>query len=235
MEEEDITEYSTFARRVVDRVKEREVEPTRRLIGILFMRRGQEVTEKMIVPSLNYYHERSGPNIDFYLPGWKRTWNGSGLNKPIWEFDEAIFNRSRETIASESSWSYSGGIDLLLFTTRAGQSGEITIDLTGIIVIHVHAMVDKKLVEQPDVLFERIFRFAESFKGSDALVNLSTQEARVSAIEGLINVILGLLPKEGKERLDYARQFVIHDVSKPHRHQADCVVLEHETEEYLAI
>jgi len=89
------------------------------------------------------------------------------------------------------------------------------IDLRGVIVIPVLEMREKKVVESTDILFERIFAFARKFKGQDPILSFSMQETRVSAVHGLIESIVGYLPKEAKERFEYAKQFKIKDVSKP--------------------
>jgi hypothetical protein len=75
-------------------------------------------------------------------------------------------------------------------------------------------MINKKLVESPEVLFERLIRFAESYEGPDPLLHLSLQEARASLFEGVINAILSYVSKDMKDRLDYAKHFLIQDVSK---------------------
>jgi hypothetical protein len=121
---------------------------------------------------------------------------------------------------------YSGGVDLLLMTASKrierdehGQHFDrrrvkYAIDLSGVISIPVHTLVKAKRFESVDQLFERIFRHAKVFEGDDPLLGLMGQEFRVSVFEGLTNSVLGLLPKEAKECVDYAKHFAITDVSK---------------------
>jgi hypothetical protein len=201
------------------------------LVGMLFMREGQTLADKEILPSLDYFDKRSGDSIDFYLPGWRCDWNNplGDRGNPKWTFHLDMFLKAQGAMESETNWRYSGGVDLLLMTAgkdvkstslSTGHSHErrkYTIDLTGVISIPVHTLVKSNLIESPEILFERVFRFAKVFKGGDPLLGLMGQEVRVSAIEAIIESVFGLLPKEAKQRLDYSKHFSIKDVSKDGR------------------
>jgi hypothetical protein len=52
--------------------------PATRLLAILFMRKGQEITDKLITPSLIYLHLRSRSNTHFIMPGWVHQKAGRG-------------------------------------------------------------------------------------------------------------------------------------------------------------
>jgi hypothetical protein len=213
-----IETYDDFVKRVIDRAEERAPdELSARLIGLLFMRAGQGIVDKEIIPSFEYFDRRSGDDIDFHIPGWKRVHAyGIGMGRePTLKFDAENFIKACDIFASETRWTYSGGVDLLLFTLRRIGPEHWEIDLGGVIVIPILELREKKLVESTDVLFERIFSFARKFKGRDPILGFSTQEARVSAVNGLIETLVGYLPKEAKERLQYAKNFRIQDVSRP--------------------
>jgi len=191
--------------------------PSTRLLAILFMRKGQEITDKLITPSLNYFNVRSGKNLHFIMPSWILQRAGRGTDPASvekWAYSDELFARSCQVIASETRWKYSGGTDLLLITTRRATKNDIVLEFSGAINIPLHVMINKKLVESPEVLFERLIRFAESYEGPDPLLHLSLQEARVSLFEGVINAILSYISKDMKDRLNYAKHFLIQDVSK---------------------
>jgi hypothetical protein len=44
-----------------------------RLAGLLFMRPGQQLTEKEILPSIEYFDARFGNDLHFYVAGWRKT------------------------------------------------------------------------------------------------------------------------------------------------------------------
>jgi hypothetical protein len=188
-----------------------------RLVAILFMRQGQEITDKSIVPSLKYFDLRSGQDLHFILPGWSFHEPGRGRESvdKEWVYSDEQFIRACDVIASETNWKYSGGTDLLLLTTRRDSKSHVVINFSGAINIALHVMKDRMLIESPEVLIERIIQFARSYKGVDPLLKLSLQEARVSLFEGVVNTLLSYISKDAKDRFDYAKQFVIRDVSKP--------------------
>ena len=64
------------------------------------------------------------------------------------------------------------------------------------------------------MFFERLIRFAESYKGPERLPHVSLQEGRVSLFEGVINTILRYVAKDMKDQIGYAKRFLIQDVSK---------------------
>lgn len=195
------------------RVDDKEI----RLAGLLFMRPEQEITKNEILPNLKYFDLRSGKYIDFTFPGWIEVDNRGKK----WAFQNKAFIRCCDVISAETTWKYSGGIDLLLFTTRRiprrwAIHDDLDVDFSGSMNIPIHQLVQKHLVEGVDVLFERIFSFAKNYEGSDPILGISIQEARVSAIRAFVDAILSyLLPKAALDRLDYAKNFVVQDIARP--------------------
>jgi hypothetical protein len=190
---------------------------TTRLLAILFMRKGQEITDKLIVPSLKYFDLRSGDNLHFILPGWTKRQHKHMRKKrwtEEWIYSDDDFERARKVIASETLWKYSGGTDLLLITTRSGGKHDIVLDFSAAINIPLHELKEKKLVPSLEVFFERLIRFAESYKGPEPLLHVSLQEGRVSLFEGVVNTLLRYVAKDMKDQLEYTKHFLIQDVSK---------------------
>jgi hypothetical protein len=200
--------FSEFEHRIVK--THMTEDPVIRLVGLLFMRSGQETAEKDIVPSLDYFSERSGQYVHFFLPGWYKRHD-------TWIFTAKDFTRECDILAEETNWRYSGGTELLLFTTRKLFENEAIVDFSGVINIALHELKMKKSDDSAELIFERIFSFVRNYKGADPLLGIAAQEARVSAVDAVINGIIGLLPKEFKDRADYAKQFAIKDVSKAGR------------------
>ncbi|MER8639314.1 hypothetical protein [Mesorhizobium sp. M1365] len=187
-------------------------EASSEMLGILFMRKGQEIADKGIVPSLSYFNARSGEHIHFILAGWRR--DGIAPGPVEWSYDDSAFVRACEVISEQTTWRYSGGVDLLLVTANRKPISGFIVDFRGVIYIPLHTLKERKLIESPEVLFERIFRFAQHYKGPNPLAAFSVQEARVSLVQAAIESVLGWLPKEAKENFDYAKNFLVRDVSK---------------------
>jgi hypothetical protein len=119
-----------------------------------------------------------------------------------------------DAIALETSWRYSGGVDLLLFTTNRRWDSGTRIDFSGIINIPIHTLKETKLIESVDILFERIASFARNYRGPDPLLGFATQEVRVSVLFGIVESILSFIPREAKENLEYAKHFAIRNIVK---------------------
>ncbi|SHF09358.1 hypothetical protein SAMN02745157_1621 [Kaistia soli DSM 19436] len=187
-------------------------EASSEMLGILLMRKGQEIADKGIVPSLSYFDARSGEHIHFILAGWRRDQIAPG--PLVWSYDDSAFVRACQVISEQTTWLYSGGVDLLLVTANRRPNGGFIVDFKNVIYLPLHTLKERKLIESPEVLFERIFRFAQHYKGPNPLAAFSAQEARVSLVQAVIESVLGWLPREAKENFDYAKNFVVRDVSK---------------------
>jgi hypothetical protein len=168
------------------------------------MKKGQEITERQIVPSLDYWHERSGDLLNFFLAGWRKGHE--------WLFDAKKFVEACDVVASETSWTYSGGVDLLLFLTRTKSENEATADLNAVMCIRLHQLKEGKWGEAPEIIFERIYNFV---KGVAPLFGLSLQETRVSAAMGVLDALLEYFPDAVRHRIRYAKEFTIQNVTKP--------------------
>ena len=209
------TTYSAFGTIVEDALDGTEGP---RLMAMLFMRKGQSVVDKEITPSLKYFDIRSAQDLHFVCPGWTATVDG-------WTYDDTAFSQCVSVIESNSSWVYSGGVELLLFTAQTRrfsadankmvqQSGdESVVDLSSAITLHLDSLREKKLVDSLDRLFEIIIRFARNYKGESPVRGLAFQEARVSVAKGISDSLMALVPKEAKEKVDYASEFAVKDLS----------------------
>jgi len=192
------------------------------LVGLLFMRAGQKLTDGEIVPSLDYFNARSA-KTDFVLPGWKYDLESAGH----WSFDENAFVAACKVIRENTKWKYSGGTELLLFEAHKGKrtssggikdrgsSTSVFADFSSAVTVRLDELIHKKLVQSPEVVFERIFSYAEHHNGGRPLAGLAFQEARVSGAAAIVQGVLSYLPKEVKEQIEYAKEFAVQDISKP--------------------
>jgi hypothetical protein len=243
MREARWSKFSEFESLVDQRLSEASPDASSiKLVGMLFMRTGQSITDKDIYPSFEFFHRRSGDYIDFYLAGWRHDGNNYGNKETSeWTFNLDDFIKTLDAIESEVDWTYSGGTDLLLMAAirdmQVGHGGFSTharttykIDLNSVISIPIHTLMKENLIESPDVLLERIISFAKNFKGHDPMLGLMGQEVRVSAVEGIIESVLGLLPKETKRKVDYLKHFAIKDVSKSGKRKSAIVHVDYDSQ-----
>jgi hypothetical protein len=88
-----------------------EARSTVRIVGILFARPRTAFAAAEIVPSLHYFHRRSGRHINFYCAGFRPEWDLSSLSETdaLLSYSDAGFDKFRHEIEVRSKWRYSGG------------------------------------------------------------------------------------------------------------------------------
>lgn len=189
-------------------------------IGILLARPKQELTEKEILPNLEYFHHRSGEAIHFYCGGYGRYWYKDGrlYNDAInvtedkgywgdipWKFSPQAFVHLVEEIELESEWKYSGGVELLLLNTWVNGYNELVIDFDTLLSINLTKACKDKVVEDIQHLFEEIFRIARNQKENLSVSSLKSSLTKSSftrsAKEGLLKLVPKNLGEEGKKAL----------------------------------
>src|SRR4051812_27666253 len=99
----DFTTLGEFEDLVDQHLLERKSDSARKiLVGMLFMREGESLTDKEIKPQLDYFHGRSSNYIDFYLAGWKLFQKPEGVAGTRWEFNVDNFLKAQDAIESET-------------------------------------------------------------------------------------------------------------------------------------
>lgn len=219
--------YSQFEEIANSGAKEEEGTP--KLMGLVFMRKDQELTAKHILPSLSWFHERSGEHIHFVLAGWGFTTDGASAAEPgrtEWNYSDEAFSNAVRVIEENSTWRYQGGTELLLFTVQTKETvhnradehrvGQVSsaVDFSSSIALQLDILKERKLIDSIERFFEIIFRFAKTYKGDDPIRALTVQEMRVSLANGISKMLMSIIPKESKEKAEYAVEFAVKDLSR---------------------
>ena len=207
-----------------------------RLVALLFCRPELGLMKTDIVPSLGYFHRRSGGNTAFYFAGFHEFepvlsgYKELGLTLPdeypdkvgepefvefrgpegrYWTFELMDFDRLRKQIESCTLWRYSGGCDMLFVNSRRS----VGIDFSTAIVLRLDKI--SEMVATPTVgqLFEAIFQYAERQDPINPTWGLSDFLALKTARSGLWDVILGILPESVRNSIKAARHVVVQDIS----------------------
>jgi hypothetical protein len=142
-----------------------------------------------------------------------------------WSFDEESFVKACDVISENTRWKYGGGTELLLFEAQKGErksagfktrdtSESVYADFSTAVTVHLDTLMQKKPTETPQIIFKRVFRYAKQYEGNNPLMGLSLQEARVSAFAAIVQTVIGYLPKEVKEQIEYAKEFGVKNISK---------------------
>ena len=190
-----------------------------RMVGLLFAPAEVRLAKEAIVPSLDYFHHRSGNHIDFFCAGYSRygfTPGGRPVtgDDPPWMFSLEIYDRFRRDVERRSRWRYSGEADLLLMNGKRGSDEKTaSLDFSSTIVCDLDRMIRDKAIHSVRRFFEDVFRFAEGVKAPDPTWGLSDEMGTRTAGSALKRVILSLLPKDLGADYRRAEHFAIRDVS----------------------
>jgi hypothetical protein len=194
-----------------------------RMVGLLFAPIEVRLAREEIVPSLEYFHHRSGNHIDFFCAGYSRYGFTPGErpvtdDDPPWMFSLELFDRFRSDIEYRSRWRYSGEADLLLLNgMRSTDDKMASLDFSSTIVCDLDRMIRDKAIYSVRRFFEDVFRFAEDVRAPDPTWGFSDNMGIHTAGSALKRVILSFLPKDLGTDYCRAEHFVIRDVSSPLR------------------
>ena len=175
-----------------------------RMIGFLFSRPYSSLSKSQIIPNLDYYHHRSGKNIDFFCAGYGMYWEsfrneipdqitvttGRDIN---WLYSNEKFNLFRKEIETLTNWNYSGSSDLLLCNAYLQNKNDVRIDFSNIFVCDLEKMIADSVILSVERFFENIFKYAdnpsETNPVSDFIVNKDIQGVKNIFIK-IIDVLL---------------------------------------------
>jgi hypothetical protein len=158
-----------------------------RIAGLLFARPQSPLGKEQIVPNLDYYHHRSGPNVHFFCAGYGAYWQPSDykgkiavgrINGADWYFSEAEFDCLRREIEAKTSWQYSGATDLLLLNVVKNQSGVVELDFSSTRNYPIDKLKSDGSLTTVEMFFETVFRFAEGYSGNDAVADFNKSPGR---------------------------------------------------------
>lgn len=188
------------------------------MVGLLFARENSKLVSTDMIPSKQYFHLRSGDNVDFFWIGWGTYFDdtpGPIMQRDGWYFDNDGFIKSVKKIEERTTWKYSGATDLLLANVRRTNDSErAQIDFSSMIVCQLESMLEQKAISRVDVFFESIFRFAEDHAGNNPTWGFS--DSKLISVSGSVlkKVVLSLLPKNIGADLPKIEHFAVRDVSK---------------------
>lgn len=190
-----------------------------RTIGILLVRPDHDVGQREIIPSLNYFHHRSGCHIDFYCGGYGQHLESpdakpviaSGPNSQPWAFSDRAFVDFVAELEKESTWAYRGGPELLLLAGRVDPASEdIELDFSYLLAIDLQRAIDDEVVVSTRHLFEDIFRRAKD----SGLERMSDTNYAKTFFRGLADHLLEKVPLGIGKAAKKASYFIVHDHSK---------------------
>ena len=190
-----------------------------RMVGLLFAPAEVRLAKDEIIPSLDYFHHRSGNHIDFFCAGYSRYGFTPGEtpvtnDDPAWMFSRKLYDRFRRDVERRSRWRYSGEADLILLSGKRGSDDNTaSLDFSSTIMCDLDRMLRDQAILSVRRFFEDVFRFADAVQTPDPTWGFSDQMGTRTAGSALKRVILSLLPKDLGAEYRRAEHFAIRDVS----------------------
>lgn len=179
-------------------------DPGVKLVGLLFARPNAALGKGEIIPSIDYFHHRSGASIDFFCAGYRRFGRREyddevavTTGEDPWYFSNIAFNKLRDQVANRTTWSYSGEADLLLLDSIFDeQTQTATLSWDAAIIGDLDLMLRNEAITSVHRYFEDIFKFAEDYNGKSPTKSFSGNRSLTVAGSALKKVALAAIPGE---------------------------------------
>lgn len=194
-----------------------------KLVGLLFCHPQSPLAQTDIVPHLDYFHHRSGINVDFFCAGYGAHWSATEypdqqpvgtVNGVPWLFSAKALDHIRGEMERESRWRYSGEAELLLMPAFRVAGADPLLDFDNAVVCNLEQMAADRAFTSARAFFERVFRFGESQDGGNPAWALSDSVGLEKGREALRDAILSLLPKPLQKLYRAAGHYVVQSIKK---------------------
>lgn len=183
-----------------------------RLVGVLFANPNSSLSKQEIIGHLDEFHYYSEKNIDFYCAGYGAWLPPSPEIKTVtkvgdipWVFDNKKFVELIKDFEKNTSWKYSGEVELILLDTDLSNPNGLNFSST--IVCNLEEMIKAGTFSSVRNFFYKLFNNTEltAWHISDKL-----------GIEVGKRNLLGLFLETFKLKslYDQERSLVIRDISK---------------------
>lgn len=193
------------------------------LIGILFCRPDTPLAEEEIIKSLQYFHTRSGGNVDFYCVGYGAYWQPSYFpdQRPVtkidgaqWFFSEQAFCQFLGEIERESAWEYSGETELILVDAKENEDGSVELKYESAIVCNLEKMFNDKAFTSVRNFFESLFRKARTLGSTNKSWAMSDKMGVDVATHSLKELVLSVLPESVSSFYRKASHYAVRNISE---------------------
>ena len=198
------------------------IEQWSKLIGVLFCRPESSLGEEEVTNNLNYFHYRSDRFVDFYCVGYSagESSDSGHANHPVaciegvdWGFSPKRYNFFRAQLENVSRWKYSGETDLVLVVARKQHGTAAALDFSTAIACNLERMKKDGAFTSVRAFFEQIFRFGETYQGSDPVWVLSDRMGLEKGKNFLQEAVLSLLPETVRKFYHSAKDYAVQDIS----------------------
>jgi hypothetical protein len=161
----------------------------------------------------------SGTKFDFLCVGYQ---GNEAVAVPIavidgkkWQFSNERFIETKNQYEEHTTWTYSGGVDLILCNEiRDISSGASWLELRSSVCISVDELIHKKYIFSFESFFQEIINFAKHYDGGRPSWDFSDGQGLRLAGQTLKESIVNLLPKAFRKTVDEAEYFAVRNIAK---------------------
>lgn len=187
------------------------------IIGVLFAPPYTKVGRENIVPRIGYLDGRTGQNIHFFCAGY----GGYGFANDLtsigemrydngdvipWGFSQRKFATFVDELEANTSWQYSGEVDLIL--------ARPDLKFDDCIVYDIEAMIGDGAIDHPSRLFETIIKYTRDRKEEVSVERLNDEEGFALLGDVAVEGILSLVPNPLRNLWKRGKHYRTQDLSK---------------------
>jgi len=189
-------------------------------IGVLFANPHTPYVKNEILPSLEYFHHRSGENFDFYCCGYGAYWPPNqyadqlvvtSIQGANWLFSQQAFAEVVTSFEENTRWRYSGETELLLLDINKSKTTNTKLAIESAVVLNLESMQKDQAITSGRSLFEKIIRFAQHKDGRGAF-EFSDAAGVDAARKTMKSAILSLLPTSVASGYQRAENFAVREI-----------------------
>jgi len=184
--------------------------PSARMVGLLFAPPHTRIAKEEIIPRLQYFHHRSGNNIDFFCAGYgaylppqeypdmiEVIEAGSRRRRDTsWAYSNTVFINLCKDIGQLTRWRYSGEADLIMANARFDlDSKAVSLDFSTAVVLDLELMLKDEAILSVGRLFENICQYADHYHSEDPTYAFSDRRGINTLGSSIIDGIVDSLPK----------------------------------------
>jgi hypothetical protein len=186
-----------------------------RPVALIFGRPACKIFKDELLPDRNYYHLRSGTNVELFYMGYA---DPDAEYVTVGDFDENDFSDQSFTSAvsdfeERTTWKYSGRTDLMLLNSFFSPRQQVHLDFSNVFAVQLEDAVESKLINSGRVLIEEIMRQSKDSDTEDVVARISDVVFLRNARQSFLSWLMGLL-KLKAEDLGNAYRSCVRDISR---------------------
>jgi len=183
------------------------------IVALVFGRPYSDVVKDVLVPNIDYWHYRSGENIDLFCIGF---FGGESVPEQQ-DYSSEDFVRALTTFELNTQWKYSGETEIVLmnaiYAPGRHKSQQVRLDFSTVVSIVLERALEDKAIPSVPAFIEKLIYWAKDYQGANPTWDLSDSLGLRLAGDTLKTFALSLLPKRVGDNVTKAFHFYTRDLT----------------------